>query len=148
MDDARIGLLHMFLTARDVPCPGCGYNLRDLTGTKCPECGEDLVLQVWLEEPKIAAPITGLIGLAAGAGMNGLLIAFMTIRSIFFGDTIGGENARMSIILLGGFVTLGTALIVWLGKWRKIRRSAYKWLMVTGCWVLTGIDLVIFAAGV
>jgi uncharacterized membrane protein YdjX (TVP38/TMEM64 family) len=33
------------LRGRDVPCPGCGYNLRDLTGDRCPECGIELTVE-------------------------------------------------------------------------------------------------------
>ncbi len=32
-----------FLRGRDVPCPLCGYNLRDLTRAECPECRQALV---------------------------------------------------------------------------------------------------------
>ncbi len=39
-------LLSMFLHGRDVPCPLCGYNLRDLTQQQCPECRHELLLTV------------------------------------------------------------------------------------------------------
>ena len=32
-------LLRAYLAGRDIPCPGCGYNLRGLTIQTCPECG-------------------------------------------------------------------------------------------------------------
>jgi hypothetical protein len=35
-----------FLRGRSVPCPRCGYDLRDIGTAKCPECGEPLVLKV------------------------------------------------------------------------------------------------------
>lgn len=35
-----------FLRDRDAECPNCSYNLRDLTKPICPECKEDLVLEV------------------------------------------------------------------------------------------------------
>jgi rubrerythrin len=31
-------LLAQYLKERDVPCPGCGYNLQGITTEKCPEC--------------------------------------------------------------------------------------------------------------
>jgi hypothetical protein len=37
MDDASH--LQALLQNRDCACPRCGYNLRGLTGTDCPECG-------------------------------------------------------------------------------------------------------------
>jgi hypothetical protein len=36
--------LRVYLAGRDVACPGCRYNLRDLTGRRCPECGLTLDL--------------------------------------------------------------------------------------------------------
>jgi DNA-directed RNA polymerase subunit RPC12/RpoP len=35
-----------FLAGRTVPCPRCGYDLRDIQTARCPECGEPLVLKV------------------------------------------------------------------------------------------------------
>ena len=34
------------MAEQDVPCPGCGYNLRGCQGTACPECGMRLRLAV------------------------------------------------------------------------------------------------------
>lgn len=34
------------MAEQDVPCPGCGYNLRGCQGAACPECGTPLELQV------------------------------------------------------------------------------------------------------
>lgn len=38
--------LSAYLADRDVPCPGCGYNLRDGSGPVCPECGKGLRLSL------------------------------------------------------------------------------------------------------
>lgn len=35
-----------FLVGRSVPCPRCGYDLRDIETARCPECGEPLVLKI------------------------------------------------------------------------------------------------------
>ena len=40
------GRLVEFLQDRDEPCPLCDYNLRNLTGDDCPECGRKLRLTV------------------------------------------------------------------------------------------------------
>ena len=42
MDDSRDQKLAAYLAERDVACPGCGYNLRGVTGGVCPECGREL----------------------------------------------------------------------------------------------------------
>jgi hypothetical protein len=44
--DDHAALLRAFLTDRDVPCPSCGYNLRNTPGERCGECGAALVLAV------------------------------------------------------------------------------------------------------
>ena len=77
MPDAPPDLLSVFLDGRDVVCPGCGYNLRDLQCSRCPECGEELTLQVGLVEPRQTAAISGLIGLAAG--LTGSVVLAATI---------------------------------------------------------------------
>ena len=39
-------LLGWFLHERDIACPRCGYNIRNLTHDHCPECREELALTV------------------------------------------------------------------------------------------------------
>jgi hypothetical protein len=46
-------LLLTYLRGRDVACPVCGYNLRDLTRPVCPECAEPLSLTVRAAERPI-----------------------------------------------------------------------------------------------
>ena len=77
-DESR--LLAQFLSTRDVPCPGCGYNLRHLASARCPECAEEIRLGVHLAEPRQGLLIAGLIGLSAGAGLPGLLLATASSR--------------------------------------------------------------------
>lgn len=47
-----------------MPCPRCGYSLRDLTSTRCPECSDELRLRVGLATPRfgwlVAAMAPGL----------------------------------------------------------------------------------------
>src|SRR5690242_19299363 len=78
--DGDADLLIRFLAERDAPCPTCGYNLRNLQGTRCPECGDDLVLKVNVADARLAPLISGLVGLSAGAGLNGLLVLYGLIR--------------------------------------------------------------------
>src|SRR4051812_12100108 len=78
VDPQLLGFVH----DRDVSCPGCGYNLRNLRNDRCPECGEQLELGLRLAEPRQAAPIAGLVGLAAGMGLGGLLLVYAVIVMI------------------------------------------------------------------
>ncbi len=44
-----------FVCGRDVECPLCGYNLRDLTKTTCPECEHPLELRVGVQQLRLLA---------------------------------------------------------------------------------------------
>ncbi len=64
-------LLSMFLRGRDVPCPLCGYNLRDLTQQQCPECRHGLLLTVGVTKLRflwflLAMTACTFAGIAAG----------------------------------------------------------------------------------
>jgi hypothetical protein len=63
-----VPLLQQFLGERDVECPLCAYNLRGLTGSRCPECGEELRLQVGLVEPRFMAFVATVAALCMGFG--------------------------------------------------------------------------------
>lgn len=140
-------LLRTFLTDRDALCPQCRYNLRNLTGNRCPECGEHLVLRVNLAEPKQKLLIAGLIGLAAGAGLNGLLIVYLFIQisrnQFFYGDFLN----RFTLVTGAGFLVEGGALVLWLILWRHIRRKSTlgRLFLVFACWALTLVDTVVFS---
>jgi len=75
-----------FLRERDVECPLCGYNLRQLQSARCPECGRELELRVGLTEPRQGAWLTAQIAMA-GAGGIGLIALLSCILN-------GWPNAR------------------------------------------------------
>ncbi len=57
MDEAsrkqdNVARLLDFLRGRDMHCPQCGYNLRDLTRPLCPECRQELLLTVGVTRPR------------------------------------------------------------------------------------------------
>jgi hypothetical protein len=99
-----------------------------------------------LSTPGRPAGIAGLIGLAAGAGMNGLLLGYAVIRVVFFRDSFGGMDAFLWLNLVGLLVE-GGALMAWLRRWRRIRRLTRptKVMLVAGCWALTLLNLLLFS---
>ena len=142
---AEAELLRIYLASRDVECPQCKYNLRDLTGTRCPECGEELILRVQPVEPRQAAPLAGLVILSAGAGLNVLLLVFMAIE-ITRRPSGGGWGEFAAVNITEGAV-MSVCVVAWLWCWRRIRRldAWHRWLLVVGCGALTLADLIFFS---
>ena len=140
MDDPA--LLRQYLATRDVPCPHCLYNLRNLHNDICPECGEHVTLRVQPMEPRQAAAIAGLVLLSAAGGMNGLLLIYWL--AVFNGRGRGLE--RFVIINAVGFAVIGSLTALWLIFWRKIRRlsAVQRWLLVGACAGAAALDLICF----
>ena len=63
-----------YLRDRDVNCPLCGYNLRNLTSPRCPECGQIVKITVALAEPYLKAWILLMATTCAGSGIGVLLM--------------------------------------------------------------------------
>lgn len=135
-------LLTAFLAGRNVACPQCGYNLRDLAGGRCPECGEALILRVNLVEPRQAAVITGLVALSSGLGLNGLLLIFGLIMELRHPS----NEWAFFVVNTVGAIAEGLALFLWLRHWKALRRLTRpaQWGWVAGCFALTFVDLILF----
>ena len=63
-------LLLEFVQGRDIPCPACRYNVRDLTAAVCPECGSTLRLQVGTPTPHFGLILLLMGPLVAVAGIG------------------------------------------------------------------------------
>ena len=141
-------LLRQFLRARDVACPGCAYNLRDLTGQRCPECGQAIVLHLQLAEPRQAALLTGLIGLSAGAGLNGLLLVYYAIMLMMM--PYGPPDNRFLWTILTGFLVHALGVAAWLRYWRRIRLAParWRWGLAALCCAMPLVDIVVFSVSI
>lgn len=138
MSDERLFLEH-YLSEQDVPCPGCGYNLRGLKGAECPECGQALRLNVGLVEPRLASFIAGLIGFSAGLGFHGFLLALF----LFWGES---WQSSEGLSLMAGFGFSALGVLCWLKFRRGIRSLAPKWRpgLVGIAWASTILTVVWF----
>lgn len=68
-----------FVRDRDLDCRLCGYNLRNLSEPRCPECGNELQLQVGLAHLFISASVATFAACAPAAGL-GVLCLVITLR--------------------------------------------------------------------
>jgi hypothetical protein len=145
--EPQTSLLPTYLAHRDEPCPSCGYNLRALKTDRCPECNQQLVLRVGLAEPRMAAFITGVVGLAMGLGFSVILAVFIAIDRLTNNYSTGIEWQEFWPMVIGSMV-LGVALWCWL-HWRgAIRRASagIRCTLAALCFLASGVTAyVIFA---
>jgi hypothetical protein len=78
--DDEAGALVEFMRHRDVACPACEYNLRNLTSPTCPECGTALVLGVHRAEPFFTAWIVAAVAMAIAGAPGTIILAFVARR--------------------------------------------------------------------
>jgi hypothetical protein len=135
-----------FVRDRDVECPGCGYNVRNLCNDRCPECGQRLELGLRLSEPRQGALIAGLVGLAAGFGLGGLLLVYAAIVIVVMRERSGGFD-RFLCINASGFVVHGIALALWVRNWNRIRRltPSVRRTLVLLAWAMPLLFIIVFA---
>lgn len=139
-------LLEQHLAAHEDPCPMCGYNLHNLRGDKCPECGQELTLHIALAEPRLAAFYTGLVGLAAGLGFCSLVLVWGLLVSLFR----GGPRMWQLALLGGETVVLAALLAAWLhhsGRIRRLRQRA-RWTLALLTWVVAFGAMLLFGMAV
>ena len=126
-------LLANFLDQRDVPCPRCGYNLRNITRGRCPECGDELRLALSLrEKPAIAWWIDVLVFVLLGMSTVGL-IYFMVLC------VIHDQNEWLK--QLTGWLTLQFVLAAGLAVATTIRRVRFKARPYHVAWLYASVML-------
>ena len=135
-------LLFTFLQDRDVDCPNCKYNLRDLTSNACPECGLIITLSVQLAEPKLAAFIAGLVPLAMSAGFSGLLFLYGMAMNLVY-SYLPSEFFLVTVVPA---LVSGCLLLLWI-RWRRWTR---RWprrgriIAIIFCWLIPILNLIFF----
>lgn len=138
--DTAAPLLTAYLAENDAPCPACGYNLRDLTTDRCPECSQRIVLSLKLQEPRTGPLIAAIAGLVTCSGAGAMLLAFVVcVMALHPRRMPQGEEFVMLVALpLVALVGAGFPAIR-LGSHRGrvwfARLSAEKRLLtVLACW--------------
>ena len=142
-DDAA---LRDYLASRHEACPGCGYDLHALVGTRCPECNQELRLRVGLAEPRLRLFLAAVIGNALGLGFSGLLCGFVVIATLV--GQRGSAPPRFWLVCGVPLVVQGVVMLVLLRKGRALRRAsvAVRAGVVLACVLLTLGNLTLFSA--
>ena len=73
-------MLVNFLRHRDVSCPCCGYNLRNLTAPMCPECHESISLKVDVQHRPLHWLLIALVPHMFSAGVSVMFLFFVIQR--------------------------------------------------------------------
>ncbi len=123
-------LLTEYLHGRNILCPSCGYNLRDVTTGICPECGTELMIHV---HPRHAGART------SGLGMFGVVLGLvLCVLSSLLGLRHGLISAIPGVLL---FVAAVVQLSLWDRYYRRIRlrRRDLLWVYIASGWAIPGI---------
>ena len=94
-----------FVSGRDIECPLCGYNLRDLTKTTCPECEHSLEMRVGVQRltllPFVLAITPGIF-----SGMCAVVLAvIIVVNFIMNAGTFVGVPLQIFILDLFGWLS-------------------------------------------
>jgi hypothetical protein len=106
-------LLVRFLHERDVLCPRCSYNLRNLTQPFCPECREALSLRVDVQ-PLVIRWL--LLTLAPGT-FCAILLGIFVFMSIVHGPPNGMPTEAVLTILFMAASATGTVALAVFNRW-------------------------------
>lgn len=98
-------MLATFLKDRDVHCPLCHYNLRNLSRGECPECGRPIELTVKVPDLSYASWIVVTFSMSLSAGIGVLFLAVVAKEGMPRG---GDGDAQWPI--LGYFFTIPLAI--------------------------------------
>jgi len=134
-------LLLEFVHERDVACPRCRYNLRNLLSPTCPECEEPLRLHV-------TAYKSGLGWLLATLAPGGFC-AIAVLIFIMLCAVLGPPGWSVDVSVVVGFLVSSGAVALGLAYWhqRFLRSSsATQALWCIKIWIIHVIALAIWIA--
>ena len=144
-------LLRLFAQGRDLPCPSCGYNLRNTTSTRCPECGTTLKLDVNARRIKLGASFWAILAAAGPLGvyLTGLgLVAYSIVHEWTLSNRAyapSPTDLKVTGILAGASLLYAglVAAIVRARGWLAARRAMTRRLIVLS-WVASLIAIHVF----
>ena len=138
---SSIELLHAYLKDHDAPCPLCGYNLRGVTLTSCPECDAPIELGIGSSQLKLGAWLFAMLSFALALGFD-LVIGAMMIVSVVMtrGEDSGALYLMISLVTLSlASIGLLWVLVVRKRDWLNMpRRRQWKiaWTIFVGVFLV------------
>ncbi|MEM9662323.1 MAG: hypothetical protein AAF937_08435 [Planctomycetota bacterium] len=92
--------LKAYLVDRDVPCPGCGYNLRGVAEPVCPECGTLVDIEEWLvNEQHLRQYRKTLSGLIVGWITNAVLPVGILVLAVYIRGRVPPEDIAVMLVV-------------------------------------------------
>ena len=132
-----------FLRGRDMSCPACRYNLRDLTQPICPECRQRLSLTVGVRDLRIGFL---LVTLAPGifSGIAAVLLSIPLLLATILGA--GPVPGLLVAIDLFGWCSGIAALVLVRRRYAFLRRD--HGIQLTWAVATWAVHLLVFAIAV
>jgi hypothetical protein len=136
-DADEVNLLLQFVHERDVECPRCGYNIRNLTQPICPECREELLLKVGVLKIKLHWL---LLTLAPGF-FCAIVMGIFVVMTLRFGPPGGMPLEGVLIMCFIG--ASGLAAVLFFRQYRRFLRLSNQAQMT---WALSmwGVHIAVF----
>ncbi len=126
-----------FLRGRDVPCPSCRYNLRDLTRPLCPECRHELLLTVGVTRPRFLWFLLAVTPSAISVIAAGLLLIPMIVQPLSGGGP--SQPQIFALDALGWLSALGGLVLVRY-RFAFLRQTTKRQRMFTAAvWGMNGL---------
>ncbi|MCH8343570.1 MAG: hypothetical protein IH983_06245 [Planctomycetes bacterium] len=135
-DQSEAELLKALLAERDLPCPVCGYNLRAIASSNCPECGAKLDLRVGSTDLQLGPWLAALFAGALPLG----IVSFVLVIGLGAGDPI-----LFAVFFVGALAyTMLLAVLVRKRRafWKQPRKRQW-WLAVCSAIVSLVLLLVV-----
>ena len=124
----------MFLTDRDVPCPGCGYNLRGIAQARCPECERAVALcidgTISLPRERTEAVVLLWFVLLATLAQIGLWFATGVLFAGLPGWIVAGTLITVAVQLAECAVLVRLILTLRRSSLSTSRRLMIRWALI------------------
>ena len=137
-------LMLEFLRDRDVPCPLCGYNLRNLPACTCPECRETLALQVGFLKPRFG----WLLATVTPGFFSGISAALMMVPLVISLFVAGGPAPwQLWAVNVFGWLSVLSAVVLVKYRYAFLRQTQATQRVWAGiAWLTHMFALAVFIA--